>query len=145
MRYLLLITALILLSTSSASAQTSDSSNMIEFTPVFVILGYNGAYGCSWPLDQNAFDQAIQRLKNIESSSDRLAETRKFADGNCLLTDQVVALLNIMGSDKARLEIGKICYSGTYDIDDFSKAYDAFSSASKRSQLEEYVQSKKTP
>lgn len=107
--------------------------------PVYNLPGYRGPIGCSWPMDDSAFNRAKSRIGNQSFESDMLDMAKQVASNNCLLVSQVVEIVELFGFESSRLEFAKFAYKYTYDLGNYYEVNDAFSFSSSKQELNDYI------
>ncbi len=114
-----------------------------EPDPVYSLPGYNGPVGCSWPMDDSAFNRAKNSIENQSFESDMLTVAKQVASNNCLLVNQVIEIIELFGFEDSRLDFAKYAYDYTYDIGNYYQVNDAFSFSSSTNELNDYINRRK--
>jgi len=108
--------------------------------PAYVLSGYNGPVGCSYPMHPDEFVSVKQSIASKTFDDTRLTIARQVISSNCLLSSQVKEIMLLFTFEDTRLELAKYAYGYTYDIGNFYKLNDAFTYESSIEELNEYIQ-----
>lgn len=101
--------------------------------------GYTGPIGCDYPITQMDFDGIKNSIaaKSFEDSKVKLA--KQALRDRCLLTSQVVQILNLFTFESSKLDFAKYAHAYTYDIGNYYKVNDVFTFESSIDELDEYI------
>lgn len=106
----------------------------------YVLEGYNGAYGCPWPIAPGDFDQAKSSISSKSFEDSKLTIARQIIQTNCLLSSQVKEILLLFSFEDTRLDFAKYAYAYTLDLGNYYKINDAFTFKSSIDELNNYIQ-----
>ncbi len=126
-------------SCTSHSTITNNSTPINNQPDHYVLNGYNGPIGCPWPMNDQAFKDAVGAVKSQSFSNSRLEVAKQIVNTNCLFAEQVAHLTSLMGFENDKLEFAKYAYNKTYDVGNYYKVNDAFSFSSSSSRLNKYI------
>ncbi|NVO18958.1 MAG: DUF4476 domain-containing protein [Bacteroidetes bacterium] len=101
--------------------------------------GYNGEYGCPYPMSREDFAQAKQSIESKSFDDSKLAIAKQIINTNCLLSSQVKELMLLFSFEDTRLELAKYCYGYTLDIGNYYQVNDAFKFESSIDDLNKYI------
>lgn len=105
----------------------------------YVLEGYNGTYGCPYPMSPADFNQAKQSIKSKSFEDSKLTIAKQIINTNCLLSSQVKEIMLIFSFEDTRLELAKFAYGYTLDIGNYYKVNDAFTFESSIDDLNDYI------
>lgn len=94
---------------------------------------------CDTPLSLFSFNNALAFLKEAESDNEKLKLAKEILDKNCLTAYQVSELMEVIASDKQRLDLAKHAYALIYDPVNWSWMLDALQYQWNKESLEMYV------
>jgi len=125
-------------STTSTSTMTT-SGNPAGGEVVYVLPGYNGPYGCPYPMEPADFAQAKASItsKNFEDS--KLTIAKQIAGANCLLCSQVKDIMTLFTFESTKLDFAKFAYRYTLDPGNYYLLNDAFEFESSIDELNNYI------
>jgi hypothetical protein len=129
--------------TSSGYTQTETYGTYIEPTRTeqrYVMQGYNGPYGCPWPMTPPDFEQAKRSIASKDFEDSKLTIAKQIIGSNCLLSSQVREIMLLFSFEDSRLEFAKYAYGYTLDLGNYFKVNDAFTFESSIDELNEYIQ-----
>tara|TARA_B100000809_G_scaffold266539_1_gene329755 strand:+ start:3048 stop:3938 length:891 start_codon:yes stop_codon:yes gene_type:complete len=106
---------------------------------VYVMEGYDGSIGCDWPISTSDFTEAKRTIKSKAFDDTRMGIAKQIIQSNCMFSDQVRDLVNLMGFDDTKLELAKFAYRYTYDIGNYFKVSQALVFESSVDELNEYI------
>jgi hypothetical protein len=104
--------------------------------------GYNGPVGCPYPMDAAAFGEAKKSIASKSFSDTKMQLAKQIMRSNCLITAQVLELMELLSFESEKLELAKYAYDYTYDRGNYYKINDAFGFESSVRDLEKYLQQK---
>lgn len=122
---------------SSTTTTTTSSSNMGSNPP----RGRNGCNG--WPMRQNDFNAALATIKDAAFDDTKLSTAKTIASANCLSTDQVVAICNLLSFEEGKLDFAKYAYRFTTDQGNYFKVSNVFSFDSSKTDLSEFIRTQR--
>lgn len=135
--------------TSTTTTSTTTSSNHHgNSTKVnthggqhYSMPGYNGAVGCSWPINDQDFAHVKQSIASKSFDDTKLTIAKQVLISNCLFSRQVKELMLLFSFEANRLEFAKFAYGYTFDIGNFFLLNDAFQFESSIEELNQYINS----
>lgn len=110
--------------------------------PPSPVPGYNGPIGCPNPMNEYAFQQALETIKKQYLEDTKLEVAKQIASSNCLLARQVKEILQLFVMETHKLEFAKFAYHYTCDLGNYFIVNDAFVDPRMVDELTQYVQSK---
>ena len=131
-------------STTTQSTETSVNSHqetVIEDTPPPPppIPGYNGPYGCPYPMEQGAFQSAVASIKSKSFEDTKMTIAKQITKSNCLSVKQVKEILQQFTYEDSKLEFAKFAYKYTCDIGNYFMVNDVFTFESSIEELTEFI------
>ncbi len=106
----------------------------------YIMDGYNGPYGCPWPMSEADFREALHTIQSKDWDDTRLSIAKQVVSANCLFADQVRDIVNLFEWEDKKLEFAKYAYDYTYDTGNYFKVAQAFEWESSIEELNEYIQ-----
>jgi len=106
---------------------------------VYVLPGYDGYYGCPYPMENTDFQMAKRSIASKDFSDSKLMVAKQVLDANCLLTTQVYEIVSLFDFEEDKLEIAKYAYGSTLDVGNYFRINDAFDFESSIEELDEYI------
>jgi hypothetical protein len=125
--------------TTTTGSQTGNYGG--QPTTAYVLSGYSGPYGCPYPMSQRDFADAKRSIADKSFSDSQLKMAKQIIDSNCLLSSQVMELMEIFTFEDTKLELAKYAYGYTLDYGNYYKVNDAFTFESTIEELDEYIRS----
>lgn len=129
---------------STTTTTTTTAGNINGGAPVsangYVLAGYNGIYGCPYPMSPSDFASAKETVKSEGFDESRLTIAKQIIGSNCLLCSQIKELMQLMSFEKTKLELAKFSWHHNLDRGNYYKLNDAFSFKSSIEELNQYVQ-----
>lgn len=101
--------------------------------------GYNGAYGCPWPMAPGDFESAKSSIRSKSFEDSKLTIAKQIIQSNCLLSSQVKEIMLLFSFEDTRLDFAKFAYAYTLDLGNYYKVNDAFTFESSIDELNSYV------
>lgn len=136
--------------TSGGTVQQSTTTTTTYGTPVqnrttshYVMPGYNGAIGCPWPMDQSAFNNAVNTVKGQSFEDNKLQVARQVLMSNCMTSAQVAQVMKLFSFEDSRLDFAKFAYGYTYDLGNYFMVNQSFSFSSSVDELNAYIQGRR--
>ncbi len=126
------------------SSTTTSSGGAIDNSPAqpaYVLQGYNGVYGCPYPMGETDFESAKQSVKSKGFDDSRLTIAKQIIGSNCLLCSQIKELMLIMSFEQTRLDLAKFAWGHNLDKGNYFKLNDAFTFETSINELNKYTQS----
>lgn len=105
----------------------------------YVLEGYNGTYGCPYPMSSADFSQAKQSISSKSFEDSKLTIAKQIINTNCLLSSQVKEIMLLFSFEDTRLQLAKFAYGYTLDIGNYYKVNDAFTFESSIDELNKYI------
>ncbi|MBN4062305.1 DUF4476 domain-containing protein [Bacteroidales bacterium AH-315-I05] len=118
--------------TTTASAATSEPDH-------YVMAGYNGPIGCSWPMADADFSKAKQSAASKDFEDSKLKVAKQITGSNCLMAKHVKEMMRVFDFESSRLEYAKFAYSHTYDKGNYYLVNDAFDFELTIDDLNDYI------
>lgn len=125
--------------THTTTTTTSGVHNNAGST--YVLAGYSGPYGCPYPMNPHDFADAKRSISSKDFSDSKLKIAKQIIDSNCLLSSQVMELMQLFDFEDNRLEIAKYAFGYTLDYGNYYKVNDAFEFESSIDELDDYINS----
>lgn len=92
-------------------------------------------------LNEDAFQYTLQSIASRNFESSKLVLVRQVIETNCMSTQQVVQLLNLLNFESSRLEIAKLAYLKTVDKNMYHLVNQAFQSENSVMELAHFIRS----
>lgn len=121
--------------TSTSGVGTNSNSNT-----TYVLQGYNGVYGCPFPMSSSDFDATKQSIASKGFDESRLTIAKQIIGSNCLLCSQIKELMSIMSFEETKLDLAKFAWHHNLDRGNYYKLNDAFSFEASIEELNKYTQ-----
>jgi len=129
-------------SETHTTTTTTNGGNMYATeSTTYVLPGYSGPYGCPYPMTPHDFADAKRSIASKDFSDSKLRMAKQIIDSNCLLSSQVMELMQLFDFEDDRLEIAKYAFGYTLDYGNYYKVNDAFEFETTIDELDEYIQS----
>jgi len=106
---------------------------------LYVMPGYNGPYGCPWPMAEPDFMQAKQSIASKTFEDSKLTIAKQIVGSNCLLSSQVREVMLLFTYESTRLEFAKFAFPFTLDQGNYFKVNDAFTYESSIDELNDFL------
>lgn len=123
---------------SNAAINTQPANNN-----VYVMPGYTGSIGCSWPMNEAEFANAKNTIRTKTFEETKLSIAKQICRDKCLLAKQVKEIMLLFEFEPTRLDFAKFAYDYTYDIDNYYLVNDAFEFESSVQELNSYINSRR--
>ena len=127
--------------TTTTTTTTSGGINNIGSTTTYVLPGYNGDYGCPYPMSRADFESAKRSIAGKSFSDSKLKLAKQIINTNCLLSTQVMQLMELFDFENDKLDLAKYAYGYTLDIGNYYRVNDAFEFESSIDELDHYINS----
>ncbi len=127
--------------TTTTSGFQSQPNQPVDPQPVYVLQGYNGPYGCAYPMSPADFSAAKQSISSKSFEDSKLSIAKQVFNSNCLLSSQVKEIMQLFSFEDSKLAFAKYAYGLTFDPGNYFKVNDAFSFESSTEELGEYITS----
>lgn len=108
---------------------------------LYIMPGYNGPYGCPWPMAEADFIQAKQSIESKTFEDSKLTIAKQIAGSNCLLCSQVKEIMLLFTYESTKLEFAKYAFPFTLDQGNYFRVNDAFTYESSIDELNEFLHS----
>lgn len=92
----------------------------------YVMPGYNGPYGCPWPMTPEDFAAAKGTISSKTWDETRISIAKQVTQANCLFADQVKEIADLMEWEETKLDYAKFAYPYTYDQGNYFKVHNTF-------------------
>lgn len=125
---------------TTTTTNTSTSSNVNGGG--YSMPGYNGPYGCPYPMSPSDFEDAKKSISSKSFEDSKLTMAKQIINSNCLLSTQVKEVMLLFSFEQTRLDLAKYSYGRTYDQGNYYKLNDAFTFESSIDDLNKYIESK---
>lgn len=79
-----------------------------------------------WPVWKTEFSDAKKNMESAKTDKEKLAIAQKLVSNNCVNTDQVIELANLIGKEELRLELVRKAFSRTIDYRNYHRALSLF-------------------
>lgn len=128
--------------TETYTTTTTSSGNMhAGSTTTYVLPGYSGPYGCPYPMSRADFENAKRSIASKDFSDSKLRLAKQIANSNCLLSSQVMEMMELFDFEDTKLDLAKYCFGYTLDYGNYYKVNDAFTFESSIEELDDYMNS----
>ncbi len=122
--------------TSSSNTGMNQSNNN-----TYVLQGYNGVYGCPYPMGASDFESAKASIRSKSFDDSKLTLAKQIIGSNCMLCSQIKELMLLITFEATRLDLAKFAWSHNLDKGNYYKLNDAFTFESSIDELNAYTQS----
>ncbi len=129
-------------STTTYSSSTTTSGGMGNPGNTYVLPGYNGVYGCPYPMEPGDFESAKASIKSKSFDDSKLTLAKQIIGSNCMLCSQIKELMLLFSFEETRLELAKYAWHHNLDKGNYYKLNDAFTFESSIDELNQYTQSR---
>lgn len=106
----------------------------------YVMPGYNGPVGCSWPMSDADFASAKQSISSKNFEDSKLTMAKQIFNTNCMTSAQVKEVMMLFTYEDSKLDFAKYAYGHTFDLGNYYKVNDAFTYETSIDELNEYIQ-----
>lgn len=94
-----------------------------------------------YPMNKSDFEQAKQAIANASFAETMLSTAKGIIASNCLSAEQVVQICNLFSFEESKLDFAKCAYPRTVDRNNYFKVVNAFTFASSKEELNNYISS----
>jgi hypothetical protein len=130
--------------TSSTTQTVTSSVGVTEHgEEVYVMPGYNGPYGCRYPMHDGDFQVAKTSISSKSFEDDKLTVAKQVTGANCLLCSQIRQIMTLFSFEETRLEYAKFAFAYAFDQGNYYQLNDAFQFSSSIGELDEYINGRK--
>ena len=109
---------------------------------VVYLEGYDGPIGCEQPLNKNRFRSMLATIKKQSFSSSKKRIAKQIISANCILTDDLVEIIELFDFESDKLAMAKFAFDHTYDIENYYKVNNVFDFESSIEELDQYIRGK---
>lgn len=96
--------------------------------------------GCRTPMSSAAFEGAKQTIENAGFDETKLESAKTIASTNCLTTEQVISICNLLSFEQSKLDFAKYAYSHTHDKSNYFKVSTVFAFDASKTELNKFIQ-----
>ncbi len=121
------------------SETTTISTSTVGIEEHYIMEGYNGSYGCPWPMNESDFREALQTIKSKEWDETKLEIAKQLISSNCLFSDQVRDVAELFEWEENKLKFAKFAYQFTYDQGNYFKVSQVFEWENSIKELNNYI------
>lgn len=121
------------------SETTTISTTTIGIDDHYIMEGYNGPYGCPWPMNELDFREALRTIKSKEWDETKLKIAKQVISSNCLFADQVRDIAQLFEWGENKLKFAKFAYQYTYDRGNYFKVSQVFEWEDNVEKLNEFI------
>ena len=111
-------------------------------TQIVYVEGYSGQIGCEKPVSADRFERMMARIEDASFSDDKVNVAKQILRTNCLVIEQLVAMLEEVAFDEGQLDLAKFAYDHIYDLENYYEVYSVFAFSSSNDELDEFLQGK---
>lgn len=112
--------------------------------PINDSYGPNGTGNCSTPMNSQAFNLELNKVKNQSTIAGKRLVARKIANNNCLTSQQVYLLCSALTLSTDKLEIAKFGYGRVFDPENYEVVFNAFPTSAMVDELNDFIKSSRT-
>lgn len=124
--------------TTRTTTTTTTRQNQSPYyeEPIGASLGCMDAY----PMSPRDFESAKATLQQESFDETRLEMAKQIASSNCLNTNQIVSICNLITFEASKLDFAKFAYDHCVDPRNYFKVSNAFTFSSSKQELNRYIQ-----
>ena len=127
---------------STSTTTTSGGGGMNQNNnSTYVLQGYNGDYGCPYPMNERDFESAKASVNSKAFDASKLTLAKQIIGSNCMLCSQIKELMLLITFEQTRLDLAKFAWHHNLDKGNYYKLNDAFTFESSINELNKYTQS----
>ncbi len=136
-------------SSNSTTSATKNSAATTSTKTKPVVDGYEktttttASSGCSTPMSDADFDSAKESVNTGGIDDTKLKIAKQVVDANCMSTEQVKEMMELLSFEKAKLDLAKYGYSRVTDKRNYYKINEALTFESSKTELDTYINSAK--
>ncbi len=101
--------------------------------------GYSGDVGCQPPIDEARFQSMLRTIENQDYDDTREQIARQIIRSNCMVVDQLVAILRLFDFDDVKLSLAKYAFDYIYDIENYYLVNDVLTFDSDKEELQKFI------
>lgn len=95
---------------------------------------------CSVAMNSRDFEDAKSTISNTSFDATKLSTAKQILSSNCMSTQQIVAILDLISFESTKLELAKYAYSYCVDPNNYFRVSNSFSYSSSKTDLNNYIQ-----
>lgn len=126
--------------TTTTTTTYGNGAPMGNTGNVYVLPGYNGIYGCPYPMNPMDFESAKASIKAKSFDDSKLTMAKQIIGSNCMLSSQIKELMLLLTFESNRLDLAKFAWHHNLDKGNYFKLNDAFTFESSIDELNQYIQ-----
>lgn len=126
--------------TTTTTTTYGNGGSMGNAGNVYVLPGYNGIYGCPYPMNPMDFESAKASIKAKSFDDSKLTMAKQIIGSNCMLSSQIKELMLLLSFESNRLDLAKFAWHHNLDKGNYFKLNDAFTFESSIDELNQYIQ-----
>lgn len=120
---------------------TTSGGGYVQAENHYILPGYSGPYGCPYPMSPQDFSDAKRSIASKDFSDSKLRMAKQIIDSNCLLSSQVMEIMQLFDFEEDKLKIAEYAFGYTLDYGNYYKVNDAFEFESTIEELDNYINS----
>jgi hypothetical protein len=128
--------------TTTTTTTTSTSTTTGGQSDVYVMPGYSGPVGCSWPMNDGEFSEVKSSITSKTFEDSKLTIAKQVTRSRCMTASQVKELAALMDFEQTKLDFAKYAYDYTFDIGNYYKVNDVFDFETSIDELNRYITSR---
>ena len=125
---------------------TQQNNDVVIVEPiveeVVYLEGYDGEIGCEPPVSDKRFRSMLATIEKQDFASTKKRIAKQIISSNCILTDNLVQIIDLFDFESDKLTMAKFAYDYTYDIENYYKINNVFDFESSIEALDKYIQGK---
>jgi hypothetical protein len=122
------------------SSTTTHTTTQQE---VYVMPGYDGPTGCSWPMNDGEFAELKGSIASKSFEESKLTIAKQVTTSRCMTASQVKEIAMLFDFENSKLEYAKYAYAYTFDTGNYFKVNDVFEFETSISDLNAYINSRR--
>lgn len=129
--------------TSSHSHSSTTTTTTQSNQQVYVMPGYDGPTGCSWPMNDGEFAELKGTIASKSFEDSKLTIAKQVTKSRCMTASQVRDIAKLFDFENSKLDFAKYAYDYTFDIGNYYKVNDVFEFESSIGDLNAYIESRR--
>ncbi|WP_103071586.1 DUF4476 domain-containing protein [Aquimarina sediminis] len=130
--------------TTTTYSTTNNNPPIYENEPIatnnhYVMPGYNGSIGCSYPMSDTDFNSVKESISTKTFHDTKLTLAKQITSTNCLTSEQAKQIILLFNFEDDKLEYAKHAYGYIYDLSNYYKVNDAFLFELTIEELNDYI------
>lgn len=125
---------------------TQQNNSVIIADPIIeevvYLEGYDGEVGCEPPVNKKRFRSMLAAIEKQSFASSKKRIAKQIINSNCILTDNLIQIINLFNFESDKLAMAKFAYDYTYDIENYYKINNVFDFESTIEELDKYIRGK---